>query len=474
METVTSFSASLIQSLGGDTEKAVKYADMAITDMSDNANKMGTDMKSIQNAYQGFAKQNYTMLDNLKLGYGGTKAEMERLLADAQAISGIEYDISSYADIVDAIHIIQTEMGIAGTTALEAEETIQGSLNAFKASFKNLITGFGNADADIGKLTGSLVSSFETVIKNITPVINNMINAFPQIFSAVIPAIGGLLPELLSVASGLFSQVLDTLIKLLPSLMPVAVDAIMLITNTLINNIPLLIDSAITLMLSLSDGLIDALPILIPAAITIIIALASGLIDALPKLIERIPEIVDAIVNSLVDGIPKILEFITQLFISLGTIITETDWAKLGKQIFESVWEGMKNIWNSVSTWVGEKVSWLTDKLAFWRKGNDEMETDIPAPTRGRVDGNHRTGLSYVPFDGYIARTHKGEEIVSVSDKQSIVDILKALTLNNTNNQSLPPIELVVNLNSQVLAKELYDPLENENKLRGTSIAMGV
>lgn len=133
METVTGFSASLIQSLGGDTEKAAKYADMAITDMSDNANKMGTDMSSIQNAYQGFAKQNYTMLDNLKLGYGGTKQEMERLLADAEKISGVKYDISSYADVVEAIHVMQESMDIAGTTAKEAEATISGSVNALKS-----------------------------------------------------------------------------------------------------------------------------------------------------------------------------------------------------------------------------------------------------------------------------------------------------------------------------------------------------
>ena len=141
METVTAFSASLLQSLEGDTEEAAKKADMAITDMADNANKMGTSIDSIQNAYQGFAKQNYTMLDNLKLGYGGTKEEMQRLLEDAQKISGIKYDISSYSDIVDAIHVVQTEMGITGTTAKEASSTIQGSFSAMKSAWKNVLTG---------------------------------------------------------------------------------------------------------------------------------------------------------------------------------------------------------------------------------------------------------------------------------------------------------------------------------------------
>ena len=156
MNLVTSFSASLINSLGGDTNLAADVANQAITDMADNANKMGTDLGTIQNAYQGFAKQNYDMLDNLKLGYGGTKSEMERLLADAEAISGIHYDLESYADVVDAIHVIQTSMDITGTTAKEAEHTISGSINALQAAGKNLLVGFGNADADMEQLCGNL------------------------------------------------------------------------------------------------------------------------------------------------------------------------------------------------------------------------------------------------------------------------------------------------------------------------------
>lgn len=174
METVTSFSASLIQSLGGDTAAAAQYADMAITDMSDNANKMGTDMQSIQNAYQGFAKQNYTMLDNLKLGYGGTKEEMERLLADAEAFSGIEYDISSYADVVSAIHVIQEEMGIAGATALEASTTISGSFNSAKAAFQNLVTGLADGNADVGELMNNFIESVKTVMANLLPVLQTL------------------------------------------------------------------------------------------------------------------------------------------------------------------------------------------------------------------------------------------------------------------------------------------------------------
>ena len=174
METVTSFSASLLQSLGGDTEQAAKVADMAITDMSDNANKMGTSMQSIQAAYQGFAKQNYTMLDNLKLGYGGTKTEMERLLKDAEALTGIHYDISNLSDVYEAIHVIQTELGITGTTAKEASTTILGAFNMVKASWQNVLVAMADPNADLSAVFGDMVSSISTLLKNAIPVIGEI------------------------------------------------------------------------------------------------------------------------------------------------------------------------------------------------------------------------------------------------------------------------------------------------------------
>lgn len=179
METATGFAASLVSSLGGDTKRAVDLADMAITDMADNANKMGSDIQSIQNAYQGFAKQNYTMLDNLKLGFGGTKEEMQRLLDEAEKLSGIHYDIGNYADIVNAIHVIQTEMGITGTTAKEAEGTISGSIAAFKASVSNLLAGMGDANADVGQLTDNMIAAFQTMADNIIPILQNIWDHLP-------------------------------------------------------------------------------------------------------------------------------------------------------------------------------------------------------------------------------------------------------------------------------------------------------
>lgn len=374
METVTSFSASLIQSLGGDTEKAVKYADMAITDMSDNANKMGSDMSSIQNAYQGFAKQNYTMLDNLKLGYGGTKSEMERLLADAEKISGIKYDVSSYADIVDAIHIIQTELGITGTTSKEAEGTITGSINAMKSAWQNWLVGLGNPDADMRKLTENLVDGFQTVVKNIIPIIGNITEALPQAFSAIIPAFSTILPDLLSVAADLFNQVLTAIMQMLPELIPVAVSAVLMITDTLIDNLPLLIDAAFVLIMALSNGILEALPELIPqivevverivtviienlpmiitAALQIMLALASGLIQAIPQLVTAIPRVITGIFNALINGIPQILGFIPTLFKELVTAFAKIDWGALGKSIIDGIAAGVKGVASNLANGV--------------------------------------------------------------------------------------------------------------------------
>lgn len=345
METVTSFSASLISSLGGDTEEAVKYADMAITDMSDNANKMGTDMELIQNAYQGFAKQNYTMLDNLKLGYGGTKTEMERLLADAQAISGIEYNIDSYADVVEAIHVIQDSMGIAGATAAEAENTISGSINSLQAALQNMLVGFGDANADMNMLCQNMVDALQNVIKNVTPVIENMVKVLPTVTDALLTAFADLLPSLLDTVTQLFTQILNTILTLLPQLIPAAVSAIMTIVQALIDNLPLLVDAAVQLVVSLVEGIGSALPQLIPAAVQaivtivqglienlpmildaalqLIMGLAEGLLTAIPILIEALPSIILAIVDFIIGAIPQIIEAGIQLLTSLVSALPE-------------------------------------------------------------------------------------------------------------------------------------------------------
>lgn len=339
METVTSFSASLIQSLGGDTAEAVKYADMAITDMSDNANKMGTDMGLIQNAYQGFAKQNYTMLDNLKLGYGGTQAEMERLLADAQAITGIEYNMDSFADVVSAIHVIQESMGIAGATAAEAEDTIEGSINSFKGALQNMIVGFGDANSDMTKLTNNMVSALKTVIKNITPVIQNIVKVLPTVADALLQAVAELLPTLLESVTDLFEQLLNTIITLMPELIPAVVDGLLAIVDAIVDNLPLFVEVAVQAVVSVANGitkaipkllpsvlkaiqqvcktLIENLPLLLNAVLELIKGLAQGIIDAIPIIIEALPELIQAVIDFLLEAIPQIVETGIQLFTAL-------------------------------------------------------------------------------------------------------------------------------------------------------------
>lgn len=319
METVTGFSASLLQSLKGDTDKAADVANQAVTDMSDNANKMGSDITNIQNAYQGFAKQNYTMLDNLKLGYGGTKEEMERLLKDAQKISGVKYDISSFADITEAIHVMQTEMGITGTTAAEAADTISGSIDSTKAALTNLWAGLGNPKADVQKLVNDVTNSLGNVVKNITPVLNNIVTALPTLINGIVSAIGGMLPNLLQAVTSLFTQVLQTILKLLPSLIPVFVNALMTIVRTIIVNLPLLISAAVQLVTTLVQGIASALPSLIPAAVQAIVTIVQGLIDNLPLLLDAGLQLLTGLVNGLITAIPVLIAALPQIITSLVT-----------------------------------------------------------------------------------------------------------------------------------------------------------
>lgn len=216
METVTGFSASLLQSLGGDTEAAAKYADMAMTDMADNANKMGTSMESISNAYQGFAKQNYTMLDNLKLGYGGTKEEMQRLLDDASKIAGVEFDIDNYDDVIEAIHVMQESMGIAGTTFEEGQSTIEGSMNAAKAAWDNWLVGLADSNQDLDQLTGELVDTVVVAAGNLVPrvveIVKSLATRVPSAVMELAPVIGDAVTQLLDgVTNGAFSKMVEAI-----------------------------------------------------------------------------------------------------------------------------------------------------------------------------------------------------------------------------------------------------------------------
>lgn len=251
METVTGFSASLLQSLGGDTAAAAQVANQAVTDMSDNANKMGTSIESIQNAYQGFAKGNFTMLDNLKLGYGGTKEEMERLLADAEAIQAqqgvmVDYSITSFADITEAIHVVQTEIGITGTTALEASTTIQGSLDSMKGAWTNLMAGIGDESANTEQLVSNFVDSVSTAAENMVPRITQILEGIgemarqlgPKIAEALPGLVSEVLPALLGAATSMIDGLIDGLSAALPALAAAVPQIIETICNVLTENLP--------------------------------------------------------------------------------------------------------------------------------------------------------------------------------------------------------------------------------------------
>lgn len=255
MTTVTAFSASLLQSMGGDTDAAAEKANLAITDMSDNANKMGSSMESIQNAYQGFAKQNYTMLDNLKLGYGGTKEEMQRLIDDANALNAAQgnytnYTIDSYADIVDAIHTVQTEMGITGTTQLEASTTIQGSIASMKAAYENFITGLGDENADMAELTTELLDSAVTVAGNILPVVERVLENIgiavqekgPEMIEKFVAYAIDKLPDIIELGLQMVIALVKGLAQNLPQLVTGVLNMAATIIKTLVDSIPDVID----------------------------------------------------------------------------------------------------------------------------------------------------------------------------------------------------------------------------------------
>lgn len=313
METVTGFAASLKQSTSSELE-AAKSANQAVVDMADNANKMGTSMDAIQYAYQGFAKQNYTMLDNLKLGYGGTKEEMQRLLEDATKLSGVEYDISSLKDVYEAIHVIQTELGVTGTTAKEASTTISGSLNAMKASWENLVTGMADDDADFDALVQSFVETATTAAENLLPRIEIAIGGIGDLIDELLPVvmdkvpqiIGDVLPDLVDAGVKMTESIVQGVVNNAPQLISYATELIVQFAQGLSDSTPEIIETAGQVLSSLKDGIVQAAPELISAAAELITTLAQGIIDNLPELMDAAQEIADAILDGIGDLCPAI------------------------------------------------------------------------------------------------------------------------------------------------------------------------
>ena len=353
METVTGFSASLLQSVGGDTEEAARIADQAITDMADNANKMGSSMESIQNAYQGFAKQNYTMLDNLKLGYGGTKQEMERLLADAEKLSGVHYDISNLNDVYEAIHVVQGELGITGTTAEEASTTIQGSAAAMKAAWQNMLTGIADENADFDGLINNLVESVATFGENILPrietalsgvgklisglapiivealpglvenVLPGFIDAIMEVVNSIVEAIPEVIPVLIQALVDIVMQLIECLAENLPTIIEAVIQGLEQIMNSLAENLPTIISGITQMLLQVVQVIISNAPQFLQAFLNLLLSFAQAELQALPQIIAALPTLINGIIDFLKQAIPMVMDGFIQLMTSLCEALPE-------------------------------------------------------------------------------------------------------------------------------------------------------
>lgn len=367
METVTSFSASLLQSLGGDTEKAAKVADMALVDMADNANKFGTDMSSIQNAYQGFAKQNYTMLDNLKLGYGGTKSEMERLLADAQKLTGVKYDINNLSDVYNAIHAIQVNLDVTGTTAKEAKTTISGSAASMNSAFDNFLNGSGSPEAlastitvFVGNITNAITKLAPNILNGIVTVINQLIPQVGQLLINLVPMLWDTLNELLTSTLNLISENVDPLVN-------TVLDLVTSFINFILDNLPRIIEVGLQIVLALATGITDRIDDIIPAVISVILKIVEIIVDNVDLIIEATLKLMIGISKGIVQSIPEILTKIVILTVkiikALLDLLSPSNIWDVGKQIVKGIWEGISNGFDwfkkKIKGWVGNVMSFI-------------------------------------------------------------------------------------------------------------------
>lgn len=336
METVTSFSASLLQSLGKDTEKAADYADRAIIDMSDNANKMGTSMEMIQNAYQGFTKQNYTMLDNLKLGYGGTASEMYRLLQDAANLneefaSTAKFSMDSkghleanFADITEAIHIVQTEMGITGTTAKEASETISGSIASAKGAFDNFLNGTGSPEA----LAESMVTAGKNVLKGLGEIVPRLLQTLPEVGKLIQENLvnslsGDSMQKIVEAGKNAVMSLIDGMLASVPTIIPVALNFVKLIADTVITNVPTLIQKGYELLSNLVDGFVKAIPEALPKILDFVQGIGDKLAEAAPILIQKGFELLQKLVEGIVTAVPILIARVPEIISTFANIIND-------------------------------------------------------------------------------------------------------------------------------------------------------
>jgi phage-related protein len=505
MDTVTGFSASLISSLGGDTNKAADYANSALVDMSDNANKMGTDMESIKNAYQGFAKQNYTMLDNLKLGYGGTQEEMKRLLSDAEKLTGQRYNISSFADITQAIHAIQTQMDITGTTAKEASTTISGSWGSLKAAFQNVLVGLTTGEDMFDQSLDALINTAVTFGQNIIPAIKGALSGVGYLIEGLAPVIGETIPPLIndlaptlansavslisSLVNGLtqnatqFSECLSNMIivavagisTVVPQLLDAASKIVSNLMQGLTNSMPQIVNGAVTLIEGLVNGLVNNIPLLIMGAVQLVASLANGLIANLPRIIDAGVNLITGIVSASYSMMPQIIQNGMQLVVNLavglvraipqliaalpritGAIVKgfkSVNWFDLGLQLIKSIWEGIKSIGSEMWNGVKEKTSELwggvknvvSEKLNNIKSAYDAHGGGLKGATFAAIEGvkeYYRTGYDAI---NQLTGGKLGEVVNAVGEKMEVVKGKFSEAFGNVKNTVMTIFENIKN-----------------------------
>ena len=505
MDTVTGFSASLISSLGGDTNKAADYANSALVDMSDNANKMGTDMESIKNAYQGFAKQNYTMLDNLKLGYGGTQEEMKRLLSDAEKLTGQRYNISSFADITQAIHAIQTQMDITGTTAKEASTTISGSWGSLKAAFQNVLVGLTTGEDMFDQSLDALINTAVTFGQNIIPAIKGALSGVGYLIEGLAPVIGETIPPLIndlaptlansavslisSLVNGLtqnatqFSECLSNMIivavagisTVVPQLLDAASKIVSNLMQGLTNSMPQIVNGAVTLIEGLVNGLVNNIPLLIMGAVQLVASLANGLIANLPRIIDAGVNLITGIVSASYSMMPQIIQNGMQLVVNLavglvraipqliaalpritGAIVKgfkSVNWFDLGLQLIKSIWEGIKSIGSEMWNGVKEKMSELwggvknvvSEKLNNIKSAYDAHGGGLKGATFAAIEGvkeYYRTGYDAI---NQLTGGKLGEVVNAVGEKMEVVKGKFSEAFGNVKNTVMTIFENIKN-----------------------------
>ena len=505
MDTVTGFSASLISSLGGDTNKAADYANSALVDMSDNANKMGTDMESIKNAYQGFAKQNYTMLDNLKLGYGGTQEEMKRLLSDAEKLTGQRYDISSFADITQAIHAIQTQMDITGTTAKEASTTISGSWGSLKAAFQNVLVGLTTGGDMFDQSLDALINTAVTFGQNIIPAIKGALSGVGYLIEGLAPVIGETIPPLIndlaptlatsavslisSLVNGLtqtatqFSECLSNMIivavagisTVVPQLLDAASKIVSNLMQGLTNSMPQIVNGAVTLIEGLVNGLVNNIQLLIMGAVQLVTSLANGLIENLPRIIDAGVNLITGIVSASYSMMPQIIQNGMQLVVNLavglvraipqliaalpritGAIVKgfkSVNWFDLGLQLIKSIWEGIKSIGSEMWNGVKEKTSELwggvknvvSEKLNNIKSAYDAHGRGLKGATFAAIEGvkeYYRTGYDAI---NQLTGGKLGEVVNAVGEKMEVVKGKFSEAFGNVKNTVMTIFENIKN-----------------------------